>query len=111
MKFKNLTPHNIKLLQNWKIVSLIAEVNSARVSQNNFFLKEKDWIMFKEAIFWWITNLPEKEEWTILVVSALVQIAALSQADTKERDDIFFPWDFERDNNWNILFCKALMRS
>ncbi len=49
-----------------------------------------------------VEGLPEPEEGTIYIVSNLVAQAV------PDREDVFFPDDIVRDENGNIIGCRAL---
>ena len=51
-----------------------------------------------------VEGLPEPQENTIYIVSALVAGAA------KDRDDLVIPNDIVRDDKGNIIGCKNLAR-
>ena len=99
MKIVNATPHAINI--NGNCLEPCGKI--ARVEQNNIKINTIDGIDIFKSVFGNVVDLPDKEEDTIYIVSALVRSACT------DRKDIFSPSDFIRDSAGNITGCKGLI--
>ena len=99
MKIVNATPHTIVINGN----SFPPCGKIARVEQNNILINTIDGIDIFKSVFGNVVDLPDKEEDTIYIVSALVRSACPG------RKDVFSPADFIRDSAGNITGCKGLV--
>ena len=127
-KLVNLTPHQINFVlpchieagedelgtpvyvTEEKIYSLapsgtIARCRVERKEIDSIIAEIDDWgitIPITSAKFGEVEGLPEPEDGTVYIVSNLVAQAV------PHRDDVFFPDDVVRDENGNIIGCRAL---
>ena len=125
----NLTPHTInfiirhsleigrdeigipKYIQEDRIYSLppsgiVARCKTDRQQVDSIVAQNVDgWditVPITSAKFGEVEGLPEPQEGTIFIVSNLVAQAV------PDREDVFFPDDLVRDENGNIIGCRAL---
>lgn len=128
-KMVNLTPHTINLIIQYsleigqdelgtpkyvreeRIYSLppsgiIARCKTDRQIIDSFILEDVDgWditVPVTKTRFGEVEGLPEPKENTIYIVSSLVAQAV------PDREDVFFPDDIVRDEQGNIIGCRAL---
>ncbi len=104
MKFVNLTPHNIVFMDNAgnKILTVEPSGQIARCSVTREKIGEINGIPVNKSRFGKVENLPEPQEGTIFIVSALTAQAV------PEREDVFITDDAVRDEQGNIIGCRAL---
>ena len=96
---KNYTPHPVNL-GGKEYVS----VGLARVSQTDTVIGEHDGVEMRKAEYGEVTGLPEKEEGTLFIVSALVKAAC------PERNDLVSPGGLIRDNAGRVIGASYLIR-
>jgi hypothetical protein len=96
---KNLTPHDVNISNVIFPVSGIV----ARVSQTNTVISSFDGIDLVRASYGDVIDLPDEEEGTLLIVSAMVRVAL------PNRTDLASPGDLIRDESGNIIGCKNLI--
>ncbi len=107
MKLKNLTPHNVVIInESTKIVipsDGIARVTETKTASTSIDVDGVVIETFKSS-FGEVENLPPQEDGVMVIVSALVASAA------KGRDDLLVPGELVRDDGGNIVGCKSLRR-
>jgi|BioPla2DNA2_1021312.scaffolds.fasta_scaffold03838_2 hypothetical protein len=116
IKVVNCTPHDVVIvkeddfyvIEKSGIIPRLKEVQT-KLNEINFQATKLDEVRdisvdIVQKSFNEIEGLPEKQEGTIYVVSALVAGAA------KDRDDLFVPNDTVRDENGRIIGCRNLAR-
>ena len=104
MKIINLTPHQITILTSNGVLAIEPSGKIARVKEERKLIEEKNGIKFFKTNYSDVTDLPDEEENTILIVSAMVA------GRLKGRKDVFYPCDFVRDENGRIKGCKGLTK-
>jgi len=106
IKFVNLTPHSIIFMDAAGNTVLTVEPSGqvARCSVTREKVGEINGIPVNRSRFGEVENLPEPEEGTVYIVSNLVAQAV------PDREDVFFPDDLVRDENGNVIGCRALGR-
>lgn len=108
MKVRNLTPHSINILNdnNEVIVTIEPSGIIARAAQTKELVEELNvngmTIPVYESTFGKVENLPESEEDTIFVVSALTAQAC------KGRPDVYITDNPVRDEQGRIIGCRSL---
>lgn len=100
MKIINLTPHAINLCG-----KVIESAGLARCESVVEKIGEIDGIKVNRRKFGVVYGLPEPQEDTIYIVSALV-----AQAVAGQRDDVFIVDETVRDEQGKIIGCNALAR-
>ena len=102
MKIINLTPHDISLMRNGQVVEIYpASRTPARVSVSAEIVGEINGFEIRKNVYGQVVNLPEREEGTVYIVSALVAQAA------KDRDDILVTDGAVRDAEGKIIGCTG----
>ncbi len=104
----NCTPHDVNLITtNGNITfprsGIIPRLTEQQVKINSVTVNGIDIDIMKKS-FLEPEGLPEPQENTIYIVSALVAGAA------KDRDDLFIPNDTIRDDKGRIIGCKNLAK-
>lgn len=105
LKVVNLTPHSINIVDAEGV--LIRELPSeglARVSSVSTPVGVVDQIPVIKQEFGKVQGLPTPEKGVYYIVSAMVGTAAAKDG----RTDLLGPAEFLRDQDGNILGCKAL---
>ena len=114
MELINLTPHTllIRCMQDGKHGTLVSVApdprGAARVE--SFFEGARaiahhgETIVVARQRFGDVVNLPDPAHDTMYIVSALVK----SHPAVRERDDVVYPVEFERDTKGNIVCARAL---
>lgn len=104
MNIKNLTPHTINFVssEGYPIMDIKPEGTVARVSVRTATVGEIDGIPVTKSVYGEVMDLPEPEEGTIYIVSALVA------GRVPEREDVFIPNESVRDEKGRIVGCKSL---
>lgn len=100
VKMINLTPHEIVLCG-----IILPSEGLARCQSFVEKIAEIDGISVNRRWFGEVTGLPEPQEGTIFIVSAIV-----AQAVAGKRDDVFVTDDPIRNENNQIIGCKALAK-
>lgn len=104
MNIKNLTPHTINFVspEGHPIMDIEPEGTVARVSVKTETVGKIDGIPVTKSVYGDVVDLPEPEDGTIYIVSALVA------GRVPERDDVFIPSESVRDEKGRIIGCKSL---
>ena len=104
MNIKNLTPHTINFVssEGYPIMDIKPEGTVARVSVRTATVGEIDGIPVTKSVYGEVMDLPEPEEGTIYIVSALVA------GRVPEREDVFIPNESIRDEKGRIVGCKSI---
>ena len=104
MNIKNLTPHTINFVspEGHPVIDIEPAGTVARVSVNTEMVGEIDGIPVTKSVYGEVVDLPEPEDGTIYIVSALVA------GRVPEREDVFIPSESVRDENGRIIGCKSL---
>ena len=99
----NLTPHDITVILNAEGGSKTFAKSGtvARVSQVTAVAFTVDGINISTARFGPVVGLPEREEDTLYIVSAMVKSAATG------RTDLVSPGELVRDDSGNVIGCKG----
>lgn len=109
MKLINLTPHEITLILEGGELYIPPTGTVARCTTNRVTVGEVEIEGFKVPInkteFGEVENLPQPEEGTYFIVSAIV-----AQAMAGKRDDLLIPDDAVRDEQGRIIGARALAR-
>src|SRR5690606_34225547 len=108
VKVVNCTPHDVNLItENGSITfprsGIIPRLTEQQVKINSVIVNGIEIDIMKKS-FLEPEGLPEPQEGTIFIVSALVAGAV------KNRDDLVIPNDIIRDDKGNIIGCKNLAR-
>jgi len=104
IKFVNLTPHSIIFMDAAGNTVLTVEPSGqvARCSVTREKVGEINGIPVNRSRFGEVENLPEPKEGTIYIVSALTAQAV------PEREDVYITDDAVRDDQGQIIGCRAL---
>ena len=108
MKIVNCTPHDVNLItENGSITfprsGIIPRLTEQQQKINSVTVNGIEIDIMKKS-FSEIEGLPEPQDGTIYIVSALVAGAA------KDRDDLVIPNDTVRDEEGRIVGCKNLAK-
>lgn len=105
-KIINLTPHAINFLREDNSVLATVEPSGAiaRASQTRDRVSEVNGIPVNQCSYGTVTGLPDPQDGTIYLVSALTAQAC------PERSDVFITDDAVRDENGRIIGCRAIAR-
>jgi hypothetical protein len=102
MKFINLTPHDITVIRASGDSTTFAKSGTiARVSQETVVARTVDGINISTATFGPVVGLPEREDDTLYIVSAMVKSASTG------RSDLVSPGELVRDIIGNVIGCKG----
>lgn len=104
MKIINLTPHPLNLLVGAEMVE-IPSAGLARCATTVDDVAILGGVRIVQTHFGEVTGLPEPQDGTIYVVSAMV-LAALGGS----RDDVFGPADYIRDEAGRVVGARALTK-
>lgn len=105
MKILNCTPHDITIVKDNGVTEIIPVSGIIpRLEQEDIVVGEVEGIPITKVAYGENKDLPEKEEDTFLIVSALVANA------NKDRDDLLIPGGLVRDEQGKIVGCKSLAR-
>lgn len=104
MRIINLTPHSITFVDDAGNTVLTVEPSGqiARCSVTREKIRDINGIPVNKSRFGKVENLPEPQEGTIFIVSALTAQAV------PERQDVFIVDDAVRDDQGRIIGCRAL---
>ena len=103
MKIVNLTPHNVNYIHEDGTSEVFeASGDVARVEQFLFSIPGSSYNL-KTTVPSCVVGLPQKEQDTVYIVSAMVR------ESEPERDDLWSPCSFIRDENGNIIGCEAFI--
>jgi hypothetical protein len=102
--FVNLTPHSITFVDDVGNTVLTVEPSGqiARCSVTREKIGDINGIPVNKSRFGKVENLPEPQEGTIFIVSALAAQAV------PERKDVYITDDAVRDEQGRIIGCRAL---
>lgn len=107
MKIKNLTPHKITILNSDGSL-VVCEIEPsgiiARVDSKKEAIDIEDGIIFWQATFGEVKDLPEFQQDTYLIVSRLVANAV------PERQDVWSPGELVRDDQGRPIGCLGLSK-
>jgi hypothetical protein len=104
MKFNNLTPHTINILNEEKQLIKTIEPNGlARCNVHKEEVCNIDGILLYETTFGKVEGLPEYDKDTINIVSLLVRQAWY-------RPDLYSPGELVRDDSGQPIGCIGLSR-
>lgn len=101
MKIINLTPHTIKIINSE--VREIPSSGTVRISEVTVPVGEIDGIALVKKTYGKAEGLPEPQEDTLYIVSAMVRTAY------PERNDLASPGDLVRDEQGNVIGCRNLV--
>lgn len=106
MTIINLTPHAINFLREDNSVLATIEPSGtiARAAQTRERVSEVNGIVVNQCSYGSVTGLPDPQDGTIYLVSALTAQAC------PERSDVFITDDAVRDENGRIIGCRAIAR-
>lgn len=106
MTIINLTPHAINFLRedNSVLATIVPSGTIARASQTREAVGEVNGIVVNQCSYGSVTGLPDPQDGTIYLVSALTAQAC------PERSDVFITDDAVRDENGRIIGCRAIAR-
>lgn len=105
MKFNNLTPHTINILNEEKqLIKTIQSNGLTRCSIHKKELGNVDGILLYETVFGEVEGLPEYESGTINIVSLVVRQACI------KRTDLYSPGELVRDDKGQPIGCIGLSR-
>ena len=108
-KIINLTPHDVNIVSEDKIITIEAFKIVARCAQINQRIGEietnKGSIPLSRTQFGEVENLPEQDEDVLYIVSRLVKDAC------PERPDLLVPNEIVRDETGRIVGCESLAES
>ena len=98
----NLTPHSITLLRENDEPLIIQSSGLARVTSETIITGEVNGIPVTSTVYGEVTGLPEFQEGTVYIVSALVAQRCA------HRNDVFVPNELVRNDEGVIIGCKSL---
>lgn len=106
MTIINLTPHAITFLDGNNSVLATIEPSGtiARASQTREAVGEVNGIVVNQCSYGSVTGLPDPQDGTIYLVSALTAQAC------RDRSDVFITDDAVRDDSGRIIGCRAIAR-
>ena len=103
MKIVNLTPHAVVFVHESGEKEIFEPSGDvARVEQFLFSLPDSKYNL-KSCVPGCVVGLPRKDINTVFIVSAMVREAE------PERDDLWSPTSFVRDEEGNIIGCEAFI--
>lgn len=103
MKFVNLTPHRITVIKEGNIVLDVPPSGVVpRCSVISEVVFEIDGVPITKNVFGEVVGLPDRQEDTYYIVSALVKNAV------PERDDLLVPVGTVKDDEGRIIGCTSL---
>jgi hypothetical protein len=100
MKFINLTPHDVTVINNNNKRTFHRDGTIARVSQISTVVEVVDGVTISAVRFGDVVGLPQPVDGVKFIVSALVKSAC------PNRTDLVSPGDQIRDENGNVIGCK-----
>lgn len=103
-KLINLTPHNVVLVTEETTITIEPSGIVPRLKEIQEEIGEINRIPVMKKSFGEIDNMPNEEENTVYIISALAASAL------KHRDDVYVPNDIVRDKNGNIVGCRSLAK-
>lgn len=104
MKIINCTPHAITFLceDNSVLATIEPSGTIARAAQTRERVSEVNGIPVNQCSYGAVTGLPDPQDGTIYLVSALTAQAC------RDRNDVFITDDAVRDKNGRIIGCRAI---
>ena len=104
MKIINLTPHDIVFVNEENDESIVFEASGeiARVEQFLFSIEGSKYNL-KSCITGCVEGLPAKDVDTVYIVSSMVR------EELPDRDDLWSPTSFVRDEEGRIIGCTAFI--
>lgn len=110
-EIRNLTPHDLTIVKDGEVILNVPSEGPehiARVSQtttlHESIVVNGTEVSIGSSVFGEVQNLPEKEEGTLLFVSAMVATAAWQTG----RDDVVCPLSAVRNENGQIIGTSGL---
>lgn len=104
LTLSNLTPHTLNLvLPDGSVKAVPPSGQVARCASTSSQAGEFDGIPLSKTTFGQVQDLPEPQDGTLFVVSALVRQAV------PHRTDVASPGDLVRDADGNVVGCKGLI--
>lgn len=106
MMFVNLTPHKLNIYTPDEIGCTVIEPSGrvARVTVTREVAGEAAGITLFKTTFGDVVDLPEPQEDTIFIVSALVR------GRVDNREDVFSPGELVRDDDGRPVGCRGITR-
>ena len=105
MKIINLTPHAITFMHEDGTTEVFeASGEVARVEQFLFSIPDTKYNL-KSCVKGCVEGLPKQDINTVFIVSAMVR------EELPERDDLWSPTSFVRDEEGNIVGCTAFIQN
>ena len=106
MKIINLTPHDIVFVneENGETEVFKASGDVARVEQFLFNIPGSRYNL-KSMVKGYVVDLPEEDKNTVYIVSSMVR------EELPDRDDLWSPTSFIRDEEGKILGCTAFIQN
>lgn len=104
MQVVNLTPHDVVFVdeENGESQVFMASGEVARVEQFLFSIEGSKYNL-KSCVTGCVEGLPAKDKDTVYIVSSMVR------EELPERDDLWSPTSFIRDESGNIVGCTAFI--
>lgn len=104
MKIRNLTPHNINVWEDDKIIRTYPSEGIARARQMSEKIGTLDGVEVVKMTFGEPVDLPDYEEGTCLIVSLITANAAKYVG--RRTDDLLITADPVRDTDGQIVGCR-----
>ena len=105
MKIINLTPHDVTFInEDGESETFMASGTIARVEQFLFSIEGSKYNL-KSCIKGCVEGLPAEDKDTVYIVSSMVR------EELPERDDIWSPTSYVRDEEGNIIGCTAFIQN
>ena len=109
MEIRNLTPHEVKVMDNdGNVIATFSSEGEARARQHDVLVGEIAGIPIVKTEFGEVTGLPEPAEGVVFIVSKITRDAADDQGRTT--DDLLIPSQAVRDDQGHIIGCRAFAR-
>ncbi len=109
MEIVNLTPHEVKVLDDDdNVIATFPSSGVARASQHNVLVGEIESIPVVKTEFGEVLGLPEPTEGTVFIVSRITVEAA--QVQGRSTDDLLTTSGAVRDDQGRIVGCRAFAR-
>lgn len=102
----NLTPHAVNLLKDDGAVQTFESAGVARASQQMIEAGEIEGVRIVRTTFGAPVNLPDPQEGTFYIVSAITVSSA--RANGRTVSDLLYTADAVRDEQGRIVGCRAL---
>ena len=109
MEIVNLTPHEVKVLDDDdSVIATFPSSGVARASQHNVLVGEIESIPVVKTEFGEVSGLPEPTGGVVFIVSRITAEAA--QAQGRSTDDLLTTSGAVRDSQGRIVGCRAFAR-